>query len=111
MKINIYQINRERDTRRVVFQNLKHTRFFQESDKINSRIYDRVYSGEVNCSNLEEVFVMFNQNRPAEFHGWSLSVSDIVEVVESGIVEKGFYFCDSWGFTEIEFESEKASIR
>lgn len=54
---------------------------------------------------------MFNQNRPAEFHGWSLSVSDIVEVVESGIVEKGFYFCDSWGFTEIEFESEKAGIR
>ena len=111
MKIIIYQINRERDTRRVVFLNLKHTRIFQKSEKVDSSIYDRVYCGEVNCRSLEEVFEIFNLNRPADFHGWSLSVSDIVEVVESETIGKGFYFCDSWGFNGIDFEPEKTGIR
>ena len=37
-----------------------------------------------------------------------MSVSDIVEIVDSDTVEKGFYFCDTVGFKKVEFEPEKA---
>ena len=35
-------------------------------------------------------------------------MSDIVEIENSDIVEKGFYFCDSFGFKKIDFEPSLA---
>ena len=35
-----------------------------------------------------------------------MSVSDVVEVVESNTAKEGFYFCDSIGFKEIPFQPE-----
>jgi len=50
-----------------------------------------VYEGEINCSDLEEVYRMFNLNHPEGYHGRSLSVSDVVEVIDPpkivGVVE------------------------
>ena len=55
MKIRIYQINSDRDENRMMF--LSHDRLerFQGSPEVDSKIYDKVYDKEVDCSNLEEV--------------------------------------------------------
>lgn len=108
MKIKIYQINMERDENRVAFEGTELLERYQGSAEINSAIYDKVYENDVECLSLEGVFGMFNTAQPEDYHARSLSVSDVVEVVESDTVKAGFYFCDSVGFKEVSFEPEKA---
>ena len=45
---------------------------------------------------LEKIFESFNLDKPADFHGHSLSVSDIVALLTPNGVK--FYFVDSIGF-------------
>lgn len=106
MKIKIYQIDMEKDKHDVKFQGLEVTYRFQESQKINSEIYKRVFMGDVDCEGLEEVYQMFNLLGHRLHRGHSLSVSDIVEVEQDG--NTTYHFCDSVGFQEVEFEPEKA---
>ncbi len=70
---------------------------------MNSSIYDKVFSGEVDCNNLEDVYRMFNTDHPKEYIGRSLSVSDVVEIIDGD--DKGFYFCDNIGFEKIAFDN------
>lgn len=111
MKIRIYQVNLERDTDKVAFMALDTLPKYQKTEGINSSLYDRVYEADVDCSNLEDVFRLFNLNLPAEFTGRSLSVSDIVEVVDAPAIEAGFYFCDSVGFKRVDFDYEQAQVK
>ena len=108
MKIKIYQINMGRDERRVAFMGSDEFPRFTGSTEINSSIYDCVFDGNVDCRNLEDVYYDFNNDRPKGYTGRSLSVSDIVEVTESDVVDSGFYYCDTVGFTPVKFEPEKA---
>lgn len=112
MNIKIYQINSGRDTKNALFLGYERLEKFTGSSEVDSSIYDKVYDNNVDCRTLEGVYTMFNTNRPPEFTGHSLSVSDVVEVAESiDDVEKGFYFCDSIGFKKIDFEPEKTQIK
>ena len=104
MKIRIYQINNERDDLNVAFLNLENLQHIQGSKELESRIYDQVYEGKVDCKSLENVYEKFNIDFPSDFHSRSLSVSDVVEVIESDNVKKGFYFCDSVGFVPVKFD-------
>lgn len=110
MKIRVYQINPDLDEHRMMF--LSHDRLgrFQGSPEVDSKIYDKVYDKEVDCSNLEEVYVLLNINYPSDYRGRSLSVSDIVEVYEAEAVPQGFYFCDSVGFRQVAFQPEKCGV-
>lgn len=110
MKIRIYQINSDRDENRMMF--LSHDRLerFQGSPEVDSKIYDKVYDKEVDCSNLEEVYTLLNIDHPEDYRGRSLSVSDVVEVYESDAIPQGFYFCDSFGFKQVTFHPEKCGI-
>lgn len=71
-------------------------------DRVPSKsLYDVVYTGEVKPSDnvmgvLESLFTKFNINRPADFRGHSLSVSDVVEL------DGKYYYCDSFGFVELK---------
>ena len=107
MKINIYQINRDRDTQRLKFLGLDAARQTLHSSELDCAAYDKVYSGDVKCRNLEDVFVLFNSGKPEGFRGHSLSVSDVVEVEDAASITPGFYFCDSIGFKEIPFQPEQ----
>ena len=73
---------------------------------IDSGIYDKIYDGEVECKTVEDVYTKFNLDHPEDFKGHSLSISDVVEVYESDLIDKGFYFCDHIGFKKIDFNSE-----
>ena len=110
MKIKIYQINMDRDNGSYSFTNYENT-IRRTGGGIRSDIYDKVFEGEVDCKGPEEIYTMFNENHPESFKGHSFSVSDIVEIVESDSVEKGYYFCDSIGFKKIDFEPEKAEVK
>ena len=107
MKIKIYQIDRDKDNGSLSFLNYENT-VKRTGGRIRSEIYRKVFDGDVECGGLEDVYFMFNENRPESFTGHSLSVSDIVEIENSDIVEKGFYFCDSFGFKKIDFEPSLA---
>ena len=63
--------------------------------------YDTIYTGLVVCgqnrtATLENLFEILNVNRPADFTGHSLSVSDIVALKQNGVVS--YHYCDSVGF-------------
>jgi len=48
---------------------------------------------------LEDIYVKFNVDRPEDFYGHSLSVSDIVALQQKG--EVNCYYVDSVGFKEL----------
>lgn len=91
MKIRIYQVNTDRDTKNIAFMRYESLPKFQGSNQINSSVYDKVFEGDVNCKTLEDVYQKFNQNHPKGYKARSLSVSDVVEVIaENG--ESEFHF-------------------
>lgn len=67
MDIKIYQINLSRDDDRVAFLGLSQLDKFQESSKVNSEIYDKVFEGAVEVDTLEGVYQMFNCDCPEDF--------------------------------------------
>ncbi|MBQ3416969.1 MAG: DUF3846 domain-containing protein [Ruminococcus sp.] len=103
MNINIYQIDTERDSKRICFFGLDEIKKLTKSDMLDCTIYDKLFSGEVDCNNLEDVYRMFNTDRPKGYTGRSLSVSDVVEITDGE--SKGFYFCDNIGFEKIDFDN------
>ena len=110
MDLNIYQINMERDEKRLAFFGLDEVEKIAGSAEIDSKIYDKVYSCEGDFENLEDVYRTFNINRPTDYSARSLSVSDVVEVLNSENIEQAFYFCDNVGFKKIDFEPNEAQL-
>ena len=73
-------------------------------DEVNMKNYVQVYSDEVPYDKsvemfLEYLFKKFNLDRPNDFVGHSISVSDIVKV------DGKYYFCDSIGWKNIKFDN------
>ena len=108
MKIRIYQVNLGRDEDRTAFMGMGEREHFLSSPDIDSSIYDCVFDGDVDCNGLENIFQKFSIDHPDGYRGRSLSVSDVVEIVEAEGVETGFYFCDSIGFDMVNFDPEQA---
>ena len=110
MKIAIYQINSDGDSERIAFVGLNSLERYRGNKDICPEIYDKVYEAEVDGTSLEDVYEKFNIDKPDDYKARSLSVSDVVEVIESDSVEPGFYFCDSIGFEKIDFDPDKAEV-
>lgn len=110
IKISIYQINSDRDKNNMLFMSHDTLEKYQGYPYVDSSIYDKIYQKDVDCKMLETVFNKFNIDRPSDFKGHSLSVSDIIEVVTSNSVEPGFYFCDRFGFKKVEFDPDKTQV-
>ena len=94
MNIRIYQIDSNLDRERVKFLG------FDEQREIDPSIYKCVFEGNVDCADLEDVFVKFNTDRHPLHRGHSLSVSDVVEQIDEGT----FHYCDNIGFKQIRFD-------
>ena len=101
MKINIYQIAPERDNNGVIYVDSQYLRRHQGNTAIDSSIYDKIYGCEIDCKSLEDIFAKFNISIPSDYRGRSISISDVIEVVEDSEVKKGFYYCNSFGFKKI----------
>lgn len=103
MKFKIYQINTKRDKKRVAFMGYDSLPVYQEG-LIDRSIYDLVYEGKEYAADLEGIYKSFNVGpKPEGYSGRSLSVSDVVEVVEAEKIEPGLYFCDNCGFKMVEW--------
>lgn len=111
MKISIYQINLEKDIQGAAFESYENLKKMQPDFRgVDSSVYQRVFDGEVAAKDLEDVYRIFNIDRPGDYRGRSLSVSDVVRVSESENVASGFYYCDSIGFRQVDFDPAESGV-
>ena len=83
---------------------LRFARLAELSEPPAHENYAAVYTRELSPDDdtqriLENLYGMFNTNRPADFTGHSLSVSDIIALKQNGVVS--YHYCDSFGFQEL----------
>ena len=104
MKIRIYQIDLSLDDQRVAFRSHAEIQS-QYGGRIPAELYRKAYEGTVEAENLEDVFYIFNMAHPQDYRGRSLSVSDVIEVVEES--SSTFYYVDTIGFREVSFDTSR----
>ena len=102
MRIRIYQIEMSLDGKRVAFMPYAYIRE-KYSEGFPSELYCKVHEGTVEADSLEDVFYIFNMAHPQDYRARSLSVSDVIEVVEEN--HSTFYYCDTIGFREVPFNT------
>ena len=111
-----YENNDLSDQDRLMFMPLS---YFQKAGYPSppAEIYESVFCGETEVATLEEIYRTFNRKDEADarylekigFTGHSMSVSDILEIQHSP-GESRFYFCDTFGFSQIAFQKENAML-
>ena len=77
---------------------------------IDGKDYRMVYAAPWTPTiTLEDIFERFNINRPNDFHGHSLSVSDVIVINRTA--ETKAYYVDSFGFEELpDFVQQRMEI-
>ena len=93
-KYEIWQVAKDK-TREFGFMSL--SCILELDGKVNRNNYEKVYEGEFESGDLEELFTMFNLNHPVDFRGHSMSTSDVV------VLEGQPYYCDSFGWEKIDW--------
>ncbi len=108
----IYQLKKSDDNIYIRFESLE--RLAELGQKPDFSNYDKIYEGDLSAVNargdtvgdkLEAVFLKFNLDRPEDFKGHSLSVSDVV------VMDDKAYYVDSVGFQPLkEFKPIEKNI-
>lgn len=98
----IYQLKHTEDTRDLRFESL--AAITAAGLTVEHENYELVYTDsftkfEGTQDRLEELFDRFNNNRPEEFRGHSLSVSDIIALKQNGAVS--YHYVDSFDFAPL----------
>ena len=94
----IYQLKDTIENKNMIFCSLDEVN--QQKEHVDVSRYDAVYAGEMPLGvDLESIYLRFNVNIPEDFHGHSLSVSDVI-VVSSDSYHRAYYV-DVFGFTEL----------
>ncbi len=94
----IYQLKRGEENRDIRFEGIDYLE--QHGYSVDFEKYELVYSGELTeKTSLEDLFYRFNEERPADFTGHSMSVSDVVVFKRDGVITANYV--DSVGFREI----------
>lgn len=99
----ILQLRRTEDTALERFMSLSSLHHMGKEPELDH--YEVVYTAALppytdQAVMLEGLYVKFNIDRPSDFKGHSLSVSDIVALNNSGVVS--FHYVDSFGFKELQ---------
>ncbi len=98
----IYQLKPGDETAVIRFMN---SDYLKEHDIEPERgSYELVYTdllpqGGDSISKLNDLYHRFNEDRPADFRGHSISVSDVVALKQGGVVS--CHYVDSFGFQEL----------
>ena len=103
MRIKVFQIVPDRDTKRVKFVGLEELEKYQGSKTVDASLYDEVFDGDIDRTTLEGIYECFNTSCPPLHRGHSMSVSDIVKT------EDGFFYCDRYGFKKVDFDESLAA--
>ena len=97
MRFKLYQIKKSLiSTGTYIFMDFD----FAKKHDLTIKDYDVVYEGDITPSKfiedtLEAIYMKFNVDRPQDFKGHSLSVSDIIEINDE------FYYTEGLGFKNI----------
>ena len=95
---SIYQLKPGDSTRDYRFEPLDTIR--NNGLSVKPENYEQVYTAPLTAKdNLESIYTRFNVDRPADFTGHSLSVSDIVVLHQDG--RDTAHYCDRAGFSEV----------
>lgn len=102
--VGIYQLKETPENHGITFASMKE--LSQQGLTPDRDKYTLVYTFEVKPEELEnmpgfldDVYGKFNYDRPEDFAGHSLSVSDVIVVNNRG--EKSAHFVDSWSFEQL----------
>lgn len=102
-RFSIYQLKFCDDNRMYAFASLDVLE--KLGMKVDPDRYEKVYEAPLSPNDdLESIYVRFNLNRPCDFRGHSMSVSDIVVLQspdEDGEMLRNAYYCDSFGFKPV----------
>ena len=95
---SIYQLKDGRETLDYRFESLDS--IHRNGLSVKPENYELVYEAPLTeKDNLESIYTRFNVDRPADFTGHSLSVSDIVVLHQNG--KDTAHYCDRAGFSEV----------
>ena len=105
MNYKIYQLDRNNINVMLDHRMFESWDMLQKTCGFSKHCYLKIYEGEVEnkgelIKTLDYLFEKFNLAHPEDFHGHSLSVSDVVEL--DGV----WYYCDSYGWVNVETEEE-----
>lgn len=109
LEITIYQIDPARDLKRVLFEDFESMAERTGTEEVDASIYGKCFEGEIGTDDLEEIYEMFNLDRPDGYRGRSMSVSDVIALRPDGAEHPAYYYCDSVGFREIGFDESRAA--
>ena len=97
----IYQLRHDDSTRHLAYEPLERIQAAGQSPRREN--YELAYTGELSfglgSSALEQLWVKFNTDHPADYHRPSVSVSDILAIKQDGVVS--CHYCDRIGFANV----------
>ena len=97
-RFSIYQLKGEDETLDFRFEPLDAIR--RNGLSVDPANYELVYTAPLTeQDSLEGIYTRFNVDRPADFTGHSLSVSDIVVLHQDG--KDTAHYCDRFGFSQV----------
>jgi hypothetical protein len=108
-QFSIYQLKHSDELHGIRFESFDYLQ--KNGIPCDIRNYDLIYSGHMRPhETLENLFHKFNMERPEDFKGHSLSVSDVIVVRERD--KRTAYYVDSIGFKQLDrFEKNQAKTR
>lgn len=108
----IYQLRETPENHDRRFEPLAYLR--QKDLPVDRKLYEPLYTGPIPQSPsgsgnpLSDLYLIFNAQRPADFAGHSLSVSDIVALKQGDAIT--YHYVDSFGFPDVTREFEKPPL-
>ena len=93
----IWQLKDTPENKTLMFSSFDYASKF----RLTESRYDKVYEAQAGADDytLDQIYYKFNVNRPEDFRGHSMSVSDVVVLDIDG--KKTAWYCDSFGFQEV----------
>ena len=103
-RFGIYQLKDTEEARNIHFMGMDYLE--SKGIAVTKENYDLLYTAPLEeGTSLEDIYTRFNIDRPADFRGHSLSVSDVVVLHQNG--ENTSHYVDSFGYREVpEFTKE-----
>jgi hypothetical protein len=108
-KFRIYQLEftNESQTKAFAFEGIK-ALYKAGYEQPPAAEYRLIHDSEFKCRAdlpdkgiLEHIFIRYNDDLPEEYHGRSVSPSDVIELYDDE--KRRYFYCDSAGFTKVEF--------
>ena len=103
MLINIWQMEMNEKTRAYIFEGYEKYKKRSGKSGMMPEDYSLVFTGDIGAKDLDDVFMIFNTKCVEGFIGHSLSVSDLVEVVDGE--DKGLWYCDLFGWVKTHWSN------